>query len=359
MILTLSLLGCGGETANPDASIPDAGRDEDAGRVADGGLADAAPITDAAPPPDASEPLYEVESFQQEVWTWDQTVGDCSYSNMGNFFWDWFLHGREPVDPGRYPVFIHLHGTGDQPDTPVGLGLVQSMARRGFVAASVGYDTLSGLGATLDDPDQACPVAENKADCIFGSGEGSAVTLLCAREKADCSRGIVVSGHSQGAVLAILGRDVDDRVRAVYAMGAGLHGEITIDLGGPVTIASDVTACASPEARALPADRLRVVNGESEHLFGDALQADVRALTDMDCPAGTLECLRAGGSGWTFFPDAANEDGRGTSEHCYMSNSASGDCGAPSTGLNSIWTEGTASYSREPNLSWLRSLTDP
>ena len=101
-----------------------------------------------------------------------------------------------------------------------------------------------------------------------------------------------------------------------------------------------------------------MVNGESEYVFGDSLQDDIRALTNMDCPAGAMECLRPGGSGWSFFPDSANEDGRGVSQHCYMANMPEGDCTA-STGLNSAWTDGTASYSREPSLSWLRTFVDP
>jgi hypothetical protein len=239
------------------------------------------------------------------------------------------------------------------------VSIVESMAARGFVAASVAYDSLGGLGATLDDPLDACPIAAKKGDCLFGAGEGSAITKLCAREKADCSRGIVLSGHSQGAALAIGARDHDDRVRAVYGLGAGLHLTLTIDLGGtPFVVAGDASACLSPDARALPADRLRVVNGESEYVFGEHLQQDVRDITDLDCDAGTLECLRPDGSGWTFFPDAANEDGRGLSQHCYMANMPEGDCTA-STGLNSNWTDGTDSFAREPSLTWLRGFTDP
>jgi hypothetical protein len=148
-------------------------------------------------------------------------------------------------------------------------------------------------------------------------------------------------------------------VRAVWGLGSGIHQELTVNLGGTdVKVASDLSACLPPAVRKLPADRLRVVDGESEYVYGTHLQADVRELTAADCPLGEMECLHVDGSGWSFFPDAANEDGRGLSQHCYMANMPGGDCTA-STGLNSIWTNGTASYSREPNLAWLRTFVDP
>ena len=81
-----------------------------------------------------------------------------------------------------------FHGTGDVADNPVSVSIIESMASRGFVAASVPYDSLSGIGQVLDDPSQACQVLHEKADCLFGSGEGSAITKICARPNADCSR---------------------------------------------------------------------------------------------------------------------------------------------------------------------------
>jgi pimeloyl-ACP methyl ester carboxylesterase len=336
-------VACGDPADGPDAT-PDAA-------PFDGGPAPDASAVDA-PLPDGSAPMLEVTSFTEETWTWDQTVDACAFANMGNPFWDWLMVGREPVAAGAYPVFLYLPGTGDVADNPVAVSVVESMASRGFVAASIAYDSLSGLGAILDDPAQACPILDKKADCLFGAGEGSAIALLCARDQADCGRGIVLAGHSQGSALAIAAADHDDRVRAAWGLSGGIHTEINAG----IVVRADSSACAPPAARALPADRLRLVNGESEQLLGDSLQQDVRDLTGIDCPLGTLECLRPDGSGWTFFPDAANEDGRGVSQHCYMVNSPAGDCTA-STGLNSTWTDGTASYAREPSLTWLASHT--
>jgi hypothetical protein len=41
-----------------------------------------------------------------------------------------------------------------------------------------------------------------------------------------------------------------------------------------------------------------------------------------------------------------------------MANMPGGDCTA-STGLNTTWADGAASYSREPDLAWLRNSTEP
>jgi hypothetical protein len=367
MLACWATWGCGPGDASSDPAARDGAADVGAGdagpsdaRASDGNPTDSktSDASDAAK--DAGqEPPLPVSSFSVEVWTWDQTSDTCSYSNNGNPFWDWMAVGREPDVAGKYPLFLYLHGTGDVADNPVAVSIIDSMAKRGFVAASVAYDSLSGIGAVLADPTQACAVGAKKAACEFGPGEGSAVTKLCARAKADCSRGIVLAGHSQGSWLAILAKDVDSRVRAVWGLGAGIHQEVTVDLGGTsIKVASDLGACLPPEARTLPADRLRVVDGESEYVYGTNLQKDVRELTAQDCAPGTMECLRANGSGFAFFPDAANEDGRGVSQHCYMANMPGGDCTA-STGLNSIWTNGSASYSREPNLAWLRTFVDP
>jgi pimeloyl-ACP methyl ester carboxylesterase len=247
-----------------------------------------------------------VATFTDEVWTWDQAVDACSYSNNGNPFWDWTMQGREPALPGRYPVFLFLVGTGDVETNPFALSIVDSMAARGYVAASVPYASLDGIGAVLNDATAACGIGAKKAGCIFGAGEGSAITRLCARANADCSRGIVIAGHSQGAMLATLARDHDPRVRAVYGIGLGIHEHISIPALG-LDLDADLSGCAPPAKRALPADRLRVVDGESEYVYGTSLQQDMRDLTDMNCDAGSLECLRPDGSGWVVFPDAASQ----------------------------------------------------
>jgi hypothetical protein len=268
--------------------------------------------------------------FTDKVWTWDQVFDACSYSNDGNTAWNWMLEGREPVEAGRYPVFIYLVGTGDVANDPAAASVVESMAARGFVAASVPYASLDGLGAVVSDRTQACGIAAKKAGCIFGSGAGSAVSKLCGRGKADCGRGIVVAGHSQGAMLATLAKEAEPRVRAAYAMGAGVHVDVSI-LG--LNVDADLSACATPQHRALPADRLRIVDGQSDYAYGSYLQQDVRDLTGMDCPPGALECLRAGGSGWTLFPDAESQTdhdektGNHVARHCYFANTPPGDCG--------------------------------
>jgi len=316
-------------------------------------------VCGSSPTPDGGD---AIATFTQEVWTWDQAVDRCSYSNNGNAFWHWMVEGREPGRAGRYPVFIYLVGTGDVATNPAAISIVESMAARGFVAASVAYASLDGIGAVLGDPTAACGIGAKKAECIFGPGEGSAVTKLCARANADCSKGIVVAGHSQGAMLATLAKDHEPRVRAAFGMGLGVHEHLSV-FG--VNVDADLSACALPGTRALPADRLRLVDGESEYVYGTSLQADVRAITGMSCPDGTLECLRGDGSGWSFFPDAASETDHDettnelVARHCFFANTPPGDCSSNYVGLNASWASGSASYAREPSLSWLSSHVDP
>jgi hypothetical protein len=368
LLLGLFVVGCSardGETVPDTSPAPHAAP---SGEAADGG---ASPANDAASPAvdamdvkhakDAGAPdvsLHAITPFSDEVWTWDETLSACGYSNHGIPFWKWTLVGREPADLGSYPLFIYLHGTADVADNPVAVRVVEEMAAHGYVAASVPYDSLGGVGTVLGDPTAACPIVAKKSQCLFGTGAGSAITKLCSRAKAACDRGIVLAGHSQGSWLATLAKNHEPRVRAVYGIGIGIHEHVAVPLG-PFTlnVDSDLGSCLPPSTRALPADRLRVVDGEAEYAYGTSLQQDVRALTSVACPPGTMECLRPNGSGFSFFPNAKNQDGRGLSQHCYMANMPAGDCTA-STGLNTNWSAGNASYSLGPSLAWLRSFAD-
>ena len=50
-------------------------------------------VCGSSPTPDGGD---AIATFTQEVWTWDQAVDRCSYSNNGNAFWHWMVEGREP-----------------------------------------------------------------------------------------------------------------------------------------------------------------------------------------------------------------------------------------------------------------------
>lgn len=106
----------------------------------------------------------------------------------------------------------------------------------------------------------------------------SAVSQLCSRAKADCSKGIVVGGFSQGSVLALLARNYDARVQAAYGTGMRV-----------VYSAYDLSPCVLSANRSLPGDRLRAVNGERDHFAGGsqaAVQDSLQRVTGTACAKG-------------------------------------------------------------------------
>ena len=49
----------------------------------------------------------------------------------------------------------------------------------------------------------------------------TALSQLCTRPKADCSKGIVTAGFSQGSHLAAIAGNYDSRIRATFLIGGG------------------------------------------------------------------------------------------------------------------------------------------
>lgn len=246
--------------------------------------------------------------------------------------------GREPAARGRYPVFIYTVGTLESFDNAVALAAVERMAARGYVAATVEYPNLA-FGA--------CERLSARSECIYDAGSPhSAVAALCSRRKADCAQGIVVGGFSQGAVLAILAQNFDERVRAAYALGAGNNYS-----------GYDLSACVDDGMRALPSDRLRIVDGEAEDYFGqdaDLTRAQVEALTGLSCGEDAMSCLTGNGSGWYMVQHAEQADGY--ADHCYMRD---GDCGAPQDQLDPTWFSGSGEWVLDANLEWLTGFSGP
>src|SRR5688572_14777833 len=50
------------------------------------------------------------------------------------------IRGAEPTASGKYPVYVHIGGTGESHTSVWALGAVNAMAAKGFVAASIEYD---------------------------------------------------------------------------------------------------------------------------------------------------------------------------------------------------------------------------
>ena len=246
------------------------------------------------------------------------------------------IQGKEPSSTGTHPVFIYTVGTTESYTHASALAAVDEMAGRGFVAATVQYPN-STFGT--------CSTLTGRAKCLFdGATATSAVATLCARPRADCSKGVVVAGFSQGSIMAILARNYDTRVRAAYGLGAGVQYSTY-----------DLRACVANGNRTLTSDRLRVVNGEADGFMGgseSSVRGQLQQLTGLTCTSTSTSCFRSNNSGWYIVKHAEASDGN--ADHCYM---RQGGCTGGS--LDQKWLNGTYGWSVDPNLQWLAQFAQP
>ncbi|HZI10923.1 MAG TPA: hypothetical protein VE153_11085 [Myxococcus sp.] len=246
--------------------------------------------------------------------------------------------GQEPTEAGRYPLFIYTVGTGEAYNTMQARFFVEKMAARGFVAASVQYDNASF---------SVCSTLTSKAKCIFSASNAkSAVGVLCARGKADCSKGIVVAGLSQGSVMAALAKNYDSRVQAAFGMGLGT-----------LYITYDVSSCVADGRRILPSDRLLAIDGEVDEFLSGTVtgnRTQLQQLTGLSCTSTSFSCFRSNNSGWYMVKGTQLQDGKG--DHCYMRNGGCYNTAAP---FDATWQSGNEVWSVDTNLSWLSSFALP
>ncbi|WOB06284.1 hypothetical protein [Piscinibacter gummiphilus] len=248
------------------------------------------------------------------------------------------IKGTEPAS-GKHPVFIYTVGTTESYDNGQAMAAVAEMSAKGFVAAAVQYD--SSLFGT-------CSQILAKAKYIYNSGSSSsAVAKLCARSTADCSKGIVVAGFSQGSVIAINAKNYDTRVRAAYGMGS--HTLYTV---------YGMTSCMTPGNYKLPKDNLRIVNGQSD-IFPGGTATTVRGSSESvagrTCGALAYECLSGNGSGWIMVRDTAVGDL--SADHCYQR--AAGGCVGSADVLDATWRNGSTQWGLKANLNWLAAFATP
>jgi hypothetical protein len=246
------------------------------------------------------------------------------------------ITGQEPAAAGTYPVFLYMVGTTETSTNASATAAVQGMADLGYVAATIQYDS-GEFGS--------CTQIGGKAQCIFDPNtSSSAVETLCGRAKADCTKGIVVGGFSQGAIIATLAKNTDSRVQAAWGMGDG------------VSYASfSVSSCMANGNRTLASDHLRAVNGVMDQFTGSteaAQQTNMQSLTGFTCAAGSTSCLQSNGSGWIIVQ--TNQTVSGVADHCYMRD---GGCSASENSLDSGWESGSMNWELEANLQWLTQFT--
>lgn len=249
------------------------------------------------------------------------------------------IKGSEPAS-GKSPVFIYTVGTSEQFDNGMAMAAVAEMAAKGFVAATVQYDSwLFG----------SCSQILAKAAAIFNGGSSaSAVSKLCARSTADCSKGIVVAGFSQGAIIATNARNYDSRVRAAYGMGAHVAYK---SYAGNYSVAT----CMTSGSYTLAPSNLRIVNGESDGFSGGSaggVRSSSQSVTGKSCGSQAYECLGTNGSGWIMIRNSAVSDG--SADHCYQR--GTGGCYGSQSTLDSAWRNGSANWGLKANLSWLNGF---
>ena len=243
-----------------------------------------------------------------------------------------------PSDNAKHPVFVYMVGTNESYDNAQARAAVAGMGARGFVAASVLYRS---------EVFGSCTEIAQKAACVFKPKSAtSAISKLCAR--GDCSKGIVGAGFSQGSIAAILARNTEARVKAVYGMGS------FPTYTGNYNLAS----CMNNGKHVLASKNLRIVNGERE-IFGNSnatgVRAGSRAVTGKDCGGSAFSCLNSNGSGWIMLRNALVRDK--SADHCYQR--ASKDCFGSQNVLDATWKTGSASWTLPSNLNWLKTFATP
>ncbi len=240
-------------------------------------------------------------------------------------------------------MFVFTAGTG----MPYWYGDAQAyataMAERGFVAVSVNYDN-------ADYTCNCTQLATKTAQVYDVTDPGSAINAVCALPKADCGRGIVVAGFSQGAHLANLAKDYDSRVEAAFLQGNGYTASTVCDL----------QACLLDGVTALETHRMRSVIGAHDDYFGcspegsypyDGVRAQQEGTTGISCGPSALQCIQGDGSGWYIVE--TSETAAGYDGHCFHFGYFY--CYTP---MDATYLNGTADWCLNPSMDWLASFGD-
>lgn len=243
------------------------------------------------------------------------------------------ISGKEPDAAGKYPVFLYFVGTGGSYSGATAMNAVTEAANRGFVAATVEYSN-GTFGS--------CSTIGNRAKCAF-SGTASAVATICARAKADCSKGIAVGGLSQGSIMATLAKNYEPRVRAAWAKGTMTSYSFY-----------NLDSCMNNGNHTIASTDLRVVNGESDTFGGGSISSvrtESQNVTGLSCGSTATSCLRTDGSGWYIVRHAQVPDGE--ADHCYEMNGGCNDV------LDATYASTLDPWGVKANLDWLKSRVTP
>ena len=256
------------------------------------------------------------------------------------------IYGAKPTTAGNYPTLVYLHGTtADSNKNKEGQKFIELAAAQGFVALAATYDS----GSSIRERD-----LNRHAYCMFGDdNQGSLKSTICSHAKVDCSDGILMSGFSQGAAIALIAKNYEPSVKALWAIG--LSGYIYRNYDVP----SD--SFAPPlGTRALPNDKLVINMGEASNIFSKKLAAadlpSLKQMTGNDC-GNEFDCIQANGSGYYVIKNAEIKDG--VADHCYWLMVNKWSTGMSCTKAPKELDPGfqpptTTKWSMLTNLNWLR-----
>ena len=169
-------------------------------------------------------------------------------------------------------------------------------------------------------------------------------TRACTRRdpRLPVSGGIVTAGISEGGALSVLAKNYAPAVMASFAMSISDYNK---------TGAVNLAPCLDDQNTAIPPNRLTVVNGASDVLFGG--QEPLMNLSGLTCPNGTFQCWSPdmSGAGWYIVKDSQVVDGN--ADHCYE---LVGGCSGVG-GFDPHWYfESRFNWSLRPNLDWLATF---
>ena len=247
------------------------------------------------------------------------------------------INGLEPDAPGKYPVFVYLHGTGaEQGDLAAGTAAITAAAANGFVAVAPTY---KGDGTVLSPQG-----IDLQTKCMFDKTSSTTVlSAVCARPKADCSR-IVVAGHSQGGMISMRAANWATGIRGAWALG------VFDTMWSNVFVSKEHGG-----VRELPDARLRIVTGRNDmDTPGPDAWGSVNRFTGRNCAWNTTDCLGSDGSGWYIVPHATPPAGPtdGYADHCYMNQD--GNRCIENAPVDPFWQTGSAPWTLPSALAWLK-----
>jgi hypothetical protein len=244
------------------------------------------------------------------------------------------LPSQRTYGKGPYPVFMWMPGSLENYADPLGLSMVQLMAKRGFIAATVQYSNTDAV--------QNCGSYTARAQSVFDATRStSAVEVLCTLPGASCAKGIATAGISEGGMMSVLAKNYASNVAASFAMSVSDYNQ-----NGPVNL----SACMDKQYTKIPANRLTIVNGQSDTMFGG--QTPLQNVSGYTCPSGTFQCWSpdGNGAGWYIIQNSQVADG--VADHCYE---LVGGCSGGSFDAN-WYTPSSYNWALAPNLDWLASL---